>query len=96
MTMVLTKHDPKDEVNYDAVIRYTGDDGNLYEYKTKLKYSDKEIKFSVYDAASSSRMKFSCYLEGNDTLAGTYVVHAWGGLVRNAYSGEWRVDKQKP
>jgi len=96
MTMVLTKHDPDDEVNYDAVIRYTGDDGKLYEYETKLKYNDKEIKFSVYDAASSSRMKFSCSLEGNETLAGTYVVHAWGGLVRNAYSGEWRVDKQKP
>lgn len=96
MIMVLTKRAPDDEINYDAVIRYTGDDGKIYEYETKLKYSDKEIKFSVYDAASSSRMKFSCYLEGNDTLAGTYVVHAWGGLVRNAYSGEWRVDKQKP
>lgn len=96
MTMELTRHDPDDEINYDAVIRYTGDDGNLYEYETKLKYSDGEIKFSLYDAASSSRMKFSCFLEGSETLAGTYAVHAWGGLVRNAYSGEWRVDKQEP
>lgn len=93
MTIELSKESPDDDVNYNAVVRYQADEGELMAYKTKLKYKSGEIKFSLYDKTSASRFAFTCMLSGNDTLSGEYAVHAWGGLVRNAFSGEWSVTK---
>lgn len=94
MTMQITRVSPDDDVNYNAFVSYVGSDGLPYEYETKFEYKGGELEFSIYDAASASRFKFIGTLAGNDVLSGTYSVNVWGGLIRNAFSGEWSVTKQ--
>jgi hypothetical protein len=91
MTMQISRESPDDDVNYKAFVSYVGSDGLPYEYETKFKYKGGEMEFSLYDAASASRFKFTGTLAGNDVLSGTYTVNVWGGLIRNAFSGEWTV-----
>lgn len=94
MTIQITRVSPDDDVNYKAYVSYVGSDGLPYEYETKFKYKGGEFEFSLYDAASASRFKFTGTLAGNEVLSGTYSVNVWGGLIRNAFSGEWSVTKQ--
>ena len=90
----IRKKTPDDKMNYYVTVKLTAADGTTVSYESELKYSNQEMEFKITDSASNSRMVFTCYLQGDGILQGRFTVHAWSGILRNAYKGVWKAELQ--
>jgi len=75
---------------------FTIDDstGSQVEYTGEATYKEGRVEFS-FGTADRSVMEFSGEIRTADRLAGTFSMNAWG-VVKNAGSGVWELNRQKP
>jgi hypothetical protein len=78
---------------YPARVLMVGDDGEQREYAGKAVYEKGQVQFSAR-AGDGSTFHFSGELVGQDRLAGTFTITAWG-VVKDAGSGTWQLARQK-
>jgi hypothetical protein len=93
MAIELEALDPTKGDRYRARVLMEGDPGEIAEYSTEATFREGVFSFKV--RAEGTVMTFTGQLAGDGALEGSFSADAWG-VVKDALSGRWEVQRQGP
>ena len=80
---------------YPVRATYLNDAGEVEETSGEAVYDQGQVRLS-FKHADGSTFVYTADLEGTDSLAGDFAIHAWGGVIKNALSGICQLSRQSP
>ncbi len=95
VTLTLDPPSPLTPNRYPAHAVYSDDTGQIEESSGEAIYEAGELRLQLKHA-DRSVLRYSGTLAGGESSYGTFSIDAWGGIVRNALSGSWRMSRVGP
>jgi hypothetical protein len=74
---------------------YSDDPGEIEASLGEAVYEQGELRLQLKHA-DRSVLRYTGTLAGGESSHGTFSIDAWGGIVRDALSGSWRMSRVGP
>ena len=92
LTLTLDPPSPLTPNRYPAHAVYSDDTGKIEESSGEAVYEQGELRLRLKHA-DRSVLRYTGTLAGSESSYGTFSIDTWGGMVRDALSGSWRMSR---